>query len=508
MRSLLVLAAVVACGACDRETEPPPLPSPDSNVRAADYIGPAACGACHPDEHARWSGSLHRVMNARSDVPGAIIGDFSGASLDHAGGHVTFTHDPTGYVMALTNAGTTRTYRITRTIGRRGLQEYVGIEKGGTLEVRLPFGWWPAAGGWQPQTAFDPWLDDGTDLYAPLTQPWAARCPWCHSTYPFEQRIARSDARQVGHGHEQHVTLTAPSSPSATPELLAVDSQVTTGISCESCHLGGRAHAAGGAIHFTPHGAATRTGHEPAVPDEPFADERRSAAIVNETCAQCHSGPSPRLADGTALRNSSEALDLAASPCTTARCTDCHDPHAGESHHDREDVEKRAIAACTKCHERLADPDTAVAHVGPHTNASCLDCHMPRVVMGIDRFVRTHRISSPTDARVAGAGDPNACNLCHLDRSLAWTAAGLARTYDVHLGISKGVDVDTPLGEQWLASPKPSIRVLAIAAYGPRFQPKQPDPSTNVRAWTRILTRPPPSSSPAAASSSADPEGP
>src|SRR5439155_26597678 len=133
------------------------------------------------------------------------------------------------------------------------------------------------------------------DACAPIAQPWAARGPWCHSPYPFAQRIARSDTLGIGHGHEQAVTLDQPGS-----DVLALDEQVTVGISCESCHLGGRVHAAGGPIHLVPHGVAAS-----ALPDEPFAAERADARIVNQTCAQCHSGPSPRLADGTALRNSS-----------------------------------------------------------------------------------------------------------------------------------------------------------------------------------------------------------
>ncbi len=62
-------------------------------------------------------------------------------------------------------------------------------------------------------------------------------------------------------------------------DRLNVAAQVTTGISCESCHLGGRAHADGGAIHFVPQGVAARAGV--AVPAEPFAAERKDARVVN-----------------------------------------------------------------------------------------------------------------------------------------------------------------------------------------------------------------------------------
>ncbi len=464
----------------------PPIEA--SNIARADYVGPRVCGDCHADEYARWSQSLHRLMNARAEDPGAIVGDFDNAVVHYAGGEVHFTHDGEGYIVAVRKAGHDVRYRVTRTIGRRGLQEYVGIEAGHTDEVRLPFGWWPRRGGWYPQPYFDPWLGDEAsfDAYAPVREPWAERCPWCHSTYPFEQRIERAQGPQgVGHGLEQ-LFAGRPGS-----RMLALDEQVTTGISCESCHLGGRMHAAGGAIHFVPQGATPREAG--GVPSEPFADERRDAAVVNAVCAQCHSGPSPRLADHTALRNSSEALDLGASPCTGIKCTDCHDPHRAES-----DVTTRSIAACTRCHAALADPAAARAHAGNgHETTSCLDCHMPRMVMGIDRFVRTHRISSPTDRAVLADAGPNACNLCHLDRSIAWTTDELARGWEVALspeGWTRAYrDLDAPVGEVWLASSQPTYRLIAAHAYArspgaraalPRLLDGLADPLAYVRSWT------------------------
>jgi hypothetical protein len=489
------------------------LAGAESNILRADYVGPDRCGECHPDEHARWQRSLHRVMNARADDPGAVIGDFAGATVRYANREARFDHDAHGYTMTL--AG--RRFRVTRTIGRRGLQEYVGVALAGDApagdEVRLPFGWWPRLGAWFPQPYFDPWLGDEAsfDAFAPPTEPWATRCPWCHSTYPFAQRIARRAALGVGHGLEQRVSAALPGGS----DRLDVAAQVTTGISCESCHLGGRAHAAGGAIHLTP---------SPVEPTRAFADERRDAATVNTTCAQCHSGPSPRLADGTALRNSSEALDLAASPCTTARCTDCHDPHAGDAAPRIDspasggarsgtkccggsidiDLAARAVAACTRCHDRLADPDTARGHAGAHADVpgvTCLDCHMPRVVMGLDHYVRTHRISSPTDPRILADAGPNACNLCHLDRSIRWTLHSLADDHAVRVALPRTAeraygDLDAAVGEVWLADARPAMRVLAAHAYArapalgraalPALARGLVDKLAYVRAWTLI----------------------
>jgi hypothetical protein len=476
VRRALAVAAL-ALAACDAAPSSSADPAPkhvatESNTARADYIGPEACGSCHADEYARWTQSLHRVMNAKASDPGAVIGNFENASLRYAGGEVRFTHDATGYAMTVGGVH----YRVTRTIGRRGLQEYVGVEDGHTDEVRLPFGWWPHAGGWMPQVAFDPWLAESDfHPFEPVRAPWAERCPWCHSTYAFEQRIARASGPSgLGHGMEQAFV-----GPPAS-DRLDVAAQITTGISCESCHLGGRAHAAGGAIHFVPQGAPTRP--DATIPTESFADERRDARVINAVCAQCHSGPSPRLADHTALRNSSEALDLGASPCTGIKCTDCHDPHRADARSD----DARSNAACVHCHDSLADATAARAHAGTgHETTSCLDCHMPKIVMGIDRYVRTHRISSPTDVAILRDAGPNACNACHLDRSIAWTASELARGWGVHLDLAG----DTPVGEVWLASPQPALRVMAAELYGSALPAAArtklaADPLPYVRAWT------------------------
>jgi hypothetical protein len=510
-RALIVALVLVGCGREDDSPAPVPAsgsgpaPAPvrargtftaDSTIAVRDYIGPAACGDCHPDQLARWRSSLHSTMNQRADAGrAALLGDFA-TSLSYAGGEIRFSLDGDGAgaggAPAMTfsrpaaagRAASTVRYRVTRTIGTRGLQEYVGVEDGGPGdEVRLPVAWWPRRGGWFPQPYFDPWLaEDALDLFAPVREPWAERCPWCHSTYPFEQRIARAAGRAVGHGLEQH--FTAP--PGG--DRLDVARQVTVGISCESCHLGGRAHAAGAPIHFVPLGAAPR----PSAPtSSSFARERRDPEIVGAVCAQCHSGPSPRFPDGAALRNSSESLDLAASPCTGIKCTDCHDPHRGGAD------PARAIAACTGCHAAVAA--RASGHAGDgHAAVTCLDCHMPRFVMGIDRYVRSHRISSPTAPAMLARAAPNACNLCHLDRSIRWTLDELALRHGVRVPprvLAGYPDPDASVGDVWLASPQPGLRLVAATAYARsplgRFAFKDllrglDDDLPYVRAWTQI----------------------
>jgi hypothetical protein len=433
-------------------------------------------------------------MNRRAGDPGAVIGDFGDASLAYAGGTASFRRDGEAYVMDLAPTGApARRFVITRTIGSRYLQEYVGVERQGpepvgdpvyTREIRLPFGWWVRAGRWLPRPYFDSWYGDeygadgsvASDPFVPDREPWATRCAWCHNTYPFEIRLVRADAREVGHGLEQWFRLGRdPRAPRdrdtiARDNRLPVDELVTVGISCESCHLGGRVHA------DAPHEAKPR--FIPASPDliaragaPDLTGGRHNPVVVDAICAQCHSTPAPRYPNGAAVRNSTEALDLIASPCAPAiKCTDCHDPHTAGPGPGAPDS-PRALAACTHCHSALADPAREAAHTHhPAGAASCLDCHMPRITAGVSAFVRTHRISSPADSVMLAAAAPNACNLCHLDRSISWTVSALAERWGVRLRpdaawtVAYG-DLDAPLGPAWLGSTSAQVRITAAAAY-------------------------------------------
>ena len=56
---------------------------------------------------------------------------------------------------------------------------------------------------------------------------------------------------------------------------------------------------------------------------------------------------------------------------------------------------------------------------------------MPHTTYGLLKAIRTHTISSP-DVRVSNqTGRPNACNLCHLDKTLKWSADYLSDWYGI-----------------------------------------------------------------------------
>ena len=54
---------------------------------------------------------------------------------------------------------------------------------------------------------------------------------------------------------------------------------------------------------------------------------------------------------------------------------------------------------------------------------------MPYTSYGILKAIRSHQISNPNAASDGSAGRPNACNLCHIDKSLGWSLDRLAEWY-------------------------------------------------------------------------------
>lgn len=96
------------------------------------------------------------------------------------------------------------------------------------------------------------------------------------------------------------------------------------------------------------------------------------------------------------------------------------------------------------------------------------------------------------------AGAPNACNACHLDRSLGWMADELRVQHDVAIdpAVARTLERDTPAGEHWLRAREPDIRVFAAMAATrvPRFgrfalpvlADNLRDPLPYVRTWTQI----------------------
>ena len=90
------------------------------------------------------------------------------------------------------------------------------------------------------------------------------------------------------------------------------------------------------------------------------------------------------------------------------------------------------------------------------------------------------------------AAAPNACNLCHLDRSIEWTLAELKLSVG---NLDAYGEPGDAVGTAWLASKEPDIRVMAAMAYArsklARYAladllPLLDDARPYVRTWTQF----------------------
>ena len=131
--------------------------------------------------------------------------------------------------------------------------------------------------------------------------------------------------------------------------------------------------------------------------------------------------------DGTIRTVGREQNGMTVSPCAVKgdmTCMTCHDMH-GESPDKQMRPGFDGDQACAECHgDLVASPEAHSKH--PPEAAGCYDCHLPYTTYGLLGAARSHRIDTPMPRWMDDRGRPNACNLCHLDRTVAWAEETLA----------------------------------------------------------------------------------
>ena len=119
---------------------------------------------------------------------------------------------------------------------------------------------------------------------------------------------------------------------------------------------------------------------------------------------------------------------LVKSPCFQKgemSCLSCHSMHeSSPTNQVAKGMESNT--ACLQCHQTFAKQlEQHTHHAGSSSGSLCYNCHMPYTSYGLLKALRSHQISSPSVKATLQTGRPNACNLCHLDKSLDWTARSL-----------------------------------------------------------------------------------
>lgn len=421
------------------------------------YVGSSACQSCHADQFTSWHRTYHRTMTQYAR-PETVRADFHNQVLTNDGTRFRLTQ--TGEALNV------RMERVTPAPGEEsaGLDTRVGLVTGshhmqvfwipgedGNAQLGFPFTWLIPEHRWVPRNS--------TFIRPPGTvhrsEVWNVICSRCHAT-AIEPRVNQAD----------HTITTR------AAEL---------GISCEACHGPGARHAAA-------RKSAVAGGAKPDTETlrQEIVQPRKLDAIRSaQVCGFCHSmkwidtsegwlkngfryrpgdnleattpliqpgrtnPPANLLAylaknpdilndffwsDGMGRVSGREYNGLVESPCFKGgkfSCLSCHSMHESEPDDMLADHRQDNLA-CLQCHERLREPAALQAHThhrAGSTGGECYNCHMPHTTYGILSAIRSHQISSPRVRDQLATGRPNACNLCHLDKTLAWTARQLAQWY-------------------------------------------------------------------------------
>lgn len=431
--AVLTVVAVLALRAVAAEVRTPVTLSP------VPYTGSASCRPCHPDHYESWRRTFHRTMTQEAS-PESVVGDFSGASFTFAGVTSRFLRDGERFfIETLDGNGRPSRQEVVRTVGSRRIQQYLTRE--GDRYIRLPLAWDIERRNWFHLSGgfLDP---DGSDFNGHRAL-WNANCIFCHNVkarpgYDWERRTFDSHVAELG-------------------------------IACEACHGPGDEHVARNALPLRRYYLHYSSAEDPSIVNPARLDALQRIQI----CGHCHGQrmPSPIdrirqfLSEGdpyTAGENLShytrplyreshlEGVDVSlrfwkdGTPRLTAyeyqgllmskdfqkgglTCQHCHSMHGGDPR-GMITQEKRGPAACQECHS------TVVARAAEHSRhregsagTDCYSCHMPKMAYGIMRIHPTHRIQNPDPSRAWRHDMPEACTLCHTDRSAKWAAQSLRR---------------------------------------------------------------------------------
>jgi formate-dependent nitrite reductase cytochrome c552 subunit len=207
--------------------------------------------------------------------------------------------------------------------------------------------------------------------------------------------------------------------------------------------------------------------------------------------------------DGMVRATGREYNGLIESPCyknatsdeRTLTCFSCHSMHTAAGDHRAigawadDQLAPRAAGneACGQCHARQSS--AAHTHHRPESaGSSCYNCHMPYTTYGLLKTIRSHQISSPSVQTTIDTGRPNACNLCHLDKTLAWTAESLEAWYGI-TPLTMGED-ERQVAASLLALLKGDAGQRAIAAQAMGWAPAQEaSGSAWLTPYLALLTR-------------------
>jgi len=180
----------------------------------------------------------------------------------------------------------------------------------------------------------------------------------------------------------------------------------------------------------------------------------------------------------TAGRALNGMLDAACASAGSMTCASCHTMH-GDDPDDQLKAGHRGNEACASCHKAYVDDPVGHSHHPISGGGSdCQNCHMPHTTYGLLGASRTHRVENPQPFLMQQRGRPNACNLCHMDKSVRWAQSWTDRWYDKkpdEMPPDPRTHLDEPAGLVWLLSGDAAQRAIAVWHLGWSYTRKVAD---------------------------------
>jgi predicted CXXCH cytochrome family protein len=495
-----------------------------SNMLRRDYAGSKACAECHEDLYKAWSASPMRNMT-RDAATATIRAPFTGTTLRVGDETATMYTDAGKRLMKIASPRGDHTFRITKVVGGRYREDFIGIETGGGdgHEHVLPATWVFATNSWRYK-GYSVMVKERPRMS--WRGMWTRDCIPCHNTLPVvtmlfdelygpglpgyqgklsdrvmpphrtwtakaldERGLATELTKEIeflGGVQPEEASLRAvlPAAANAMRQRLDGTRLVELGIGCEACHNGAREHAAEPSVTPSFEPRSNLVGVMP--PKGQAANRER---WINRVCAKCHTvlftqyewtWEGAKRSDqhpGGSSTNSGEGRDFQLGGCSTKMaCTQCHDPHV-------EDPPAKLAAQatpagntlCTGCHKQLATPkgiELHTHHAEGSAGTSCIACHMAKKNMGLDyALVRYHRIGSPTEPKRVHRDRPLECALCHPDKSVEDIVKTMEqwwkKSYSRHeLKQLYGADLSVNALKATLERGKPHEQAVAIGVWG------------------------------------------
>lgn len=496
-RALLAMLLVARAFAADPPAEEPWLPV---EGRPGGYVGSASCKSCHTDEHASWHRSYHRTMTQYA-TPEAVQANFNNVKLEFRGENFLLEKKDDQFWVNITDQPAPDSKQIAEPIrlpigmitGSHHMQVFWLPTGAGNGQLGFPFTWLNEDKRWVPrETTFlrDPKLP-------PPKEVWNMTCVRCHSTGPQPRPDREAEGFRTRLGE--------------------------MGISCEACHGPGGQH-----IEFQKKLALEKPATKPRDPHITHPGKLPHDR-ASQICGQCHSMKffdSTWMQDGFAYRpgddlekttpvmrptkiaeqpflqravqRSPGLLDdffwsdgmirvsgrdyngLIESPCFQKgklSCMSCHSMHESAPN-DQLAAGMENNKACLQCHEKFSKDISAHTHHTANSSGSlCYNCHMPHTTYGLMKALRSHQISNPTVSESITTGRPNACNLCHLDKTLDWTAQRMKEWFKTDSPTLNEEHKKTPAGALWALKGDAGQRALAAWHFG--WKPAQEISGTN-----------------------------